>query len=674
MTKKGLFVALMTVTFAFFRVSVNAEAPTILDPGDVIIGDLEQGAGNNVFVFPDAINLDDAVSDDTEPDALIKWSWTEDGTANSIYRLNGVPPLAGDPTNPGAANRIDGNDDDLISSGTQDTAPRTVTFRNNNLSDLAADNGNGPGQGPYVDQDPLTSGVITSETRMITLFASDCSTYSSVSITVYTADDTSDSVSGGLSGGILTPVLDHDFDNDPTLINGWFGGVLGGTATTGTATGLCMWVAAANSNTAGVGWISPPNFAPFPAAPYIVLVDQAVYRIRLSMYTDQTAVGAIPFWTFGYNNNQGGLGVPHPGNTYGGDLWVLDVAGGANGINSVRTPLNGRDTYDFWFTPNAVLTPQWRGTLTGALSGDNAESPFDPEYIPVKDMNLLARILDNANGANSIHNEVDTGTVCVKQLRVDMALIPSMAGLTTPAPLFPSGTAAAPVGGTPAPPIASGVGNFFAINPDSFFGGGNGSAAIDNSTNTALFNMGPNLNAGGVNGARGGRKSLIFYDVTQNADPVDNFTQVHALYPIFWQDNQLLQLTAGIRSGFGGGNGAAEGTDPVDTVFINFDTPTSELGGFNFTQKSVATNMHRAASPRLRANTGGVSQTYTSFFFTQNATDIDLNLLGFGNANRVRGYVDFINNADLGSGGTDGLDDIIIDSMVLNVIDVSGLN
>jgi hypothetical protein len=669
MTKKGLFVALMTVTFAFLRVSAFAEAPLISDPGDIIIGDLENGAGSNVFVFPDAIGLDGIVSDDVEPDATIKWSWTEDGTASSRYLLNGVPPILSseDPTNPPSNKRLDGNDDDTGSSVSQDTDARTVTFRNQGLSDILTNGG----AGPYADPGTTATGILPGETRQITLYASDCSTYSSISITVYTANNTSDSVSGG--GAVLIPVFDHDFDGDPSRITGWFGGVLGGTGTTGTATGLCMWVAAANTGNAGVGWISPPNFAPFPAPAYIDLIDQAVYRLRMTMYTDQTATGAIPFWTFGYNNLNGMTppGSAPGGNSYGGDLWILDVAGGANGINGPANGRpNGRSTFDYWFTPNAVLAAQWRGTLTGALSGDNAESPFSTTYDPVNDMNLVVRILDGSNGANSIHNEVDTGTVCVKELQVDYILIPNLASRTSSPGLWPTGTAASHSGGAVSPAIST---TNFGINPDTFGSGGNGSAAIDNVNNFALFNMGGPYKTGATAAQlAGGRKSIIFYDSTL-VDTVNDPSFMKPLYPIFWEDNQLIQLTAGIRSGVGGGNGTTEGTDPVDTVFINFDSPTSEIGGFNFTQRSAAGNMFKAGSPRLRANTGGVSQTYTAFLSTQNATDIDLNLPTFGNANRLRGYVDFINNDTLGT-ATDGTDDVIVDSMQLNVIDTTGFN
>lgn len=638
MTKKGLIVTLMTVTFAFMRVSSFAEAPVVNDPGDVIIGDSEQGNGNNVFVFPDAIGADGLVSDDSEADAQIKWSYSDDPMNDARISINGVAPLdlvgGDDPINPPGGNRLDTNNADPANAAIgEDAAPRTFTFRNEGLSDPSV----GGGLGPYAE--PGTSGVLASETRTLTLWASDCTTATARAVTVYTTNDTSDSVTG--TG--LTPVLDEDFDGDPSLIGGWFGAVLGGTATTGTATGLCMWVPLSNTAAGGAGWISPPNFVPGPA--YFDIGDKLVYRLRLYMYTDQTAIGAIPFWTFGYNNLNG-TGVGPPGNTYGGDLWVLDVAGGANGINGPANGRpNGRATYDYWFTPNAVLTDQWRGVV------DPATSAFDPSVDGINDMNLVIRILDGAQGANSIRNEFDTGTVCCTRLQIESINIDNLAARTTLAYGSPIDTA------------------LYAVNPDSFGSGGNGTGSIDNATDSATFFIGPNYNGGTAAALAGGRKSLIFYDPAQL--PGGDFNK--ALYPIFWQDDQLLQIRAGVRSGFGGGAGTTEGVDPVDTVFINFDTPTSEIGGFNFTQRSVPTNMHRAASPRLSANTGGVSQTYTSFMSSQNATDIDLLLPGFENANRIRGYIDFINNNNLGT-NSDGRDAVTVDSMGLYLIDTNGFN
>lgn len=658
MTKRGLFVTLMTVTFAFSRVSSFALAPVIQDPGDVIIGDLEQGAGNNVFVFPDAIDLDSIVSDDNTLSPAIKWSYS---TSVGHVIINNVPEIgANDPTNPPSPERVDGNDNDTaLAPGSQDTNARSITFRNNFYSDITV----GGGLGPYPD--PGTTAPAILESEMITLFASDCTTYSSISITVYTADNTSDSISGGSA---LVPVLDDNFDADPTLIAGWYGAPLGGQATTGTATGLCMWVPAVETGptaaTAGAGWISPPNFAtglsPTDSAGFLPLVDQAVYRIRLTMWTDQTATGAIPFWDLGYNNLNGTDNGGIAGNNYGGSYWALDVAGGANGINdpSVNGRPNGRTTFDFWFTPNAFLTEQWRGVSTTLGNGydDANNNAFSPGADSGNDMSLILRLQDSDQTANGIHNEVDSGVICCKELRVDRADYNVLAPRT-------SGLYVHPISNT-----------LFAVNPDAFptlGGGGNGTGTISDVTNSATITMGSNFTGSpGSASYNGGLKKLIFYDPTQISGADFNA----ALNPVPWVSDQLLELVATVRSGVGGGGGTSEGVDPVDVIFIDFTTPTSEIGGFNYTQIAANGDLFRVPSPRLQANTHGASQPYASFFYTQNTTSIDLTLPGFQFAQRTNGYIKFINNASLGGGSTNGKDTLIIDSMVLNQIDITGFN
>jgi len=646
MTKKGLFVTLMTVTFAFLRVSSFALAPVISDPGDVIIGDLEQAANNNVFVFPDAIFLDAIVTDDNIASDQVKWSYVA-----SLHHVvaNNVPEVTSDPTNPANNERLDGNDNDtsVQTLGQQDSSARTVTFRNNFYSDITV--GAVPGLGPYAD--PGTTAPAFLESEMITLYASDGTTYSSRSITVYTADNTSDSISGGVA---LTLLNDYDFDNNPALIAGWFGGPTGGTSTTGTATGLCMWVPAVNltGGNTGVGWISPPNFVsggPTASTGFFPLTDKTVYRFRLKMWTDETAVGAIPFWTFGVNNTNL-TGVGPAGINYGNDQWILDVAGGANGINDpsgTNGRTQGRESFDFWFTPNAVLTDQWRGII------DNADSMFSTAFAPYKDCNLLLRILDGANNAG-IHNEVDQGTVCLKDLRIDTINYDDLASRRT---------------AVYSHPISS---TLFHINPDDFFGGGNGTATIDDNTNTANFIVGPNYTgAPGSAGILGGRKSLIFYDPSQPNDPTLN----KAFYPINWVNDQLLQLAVGIRSGVGGGTGTTEGTDPVDVIFLDWITPTSEIGGFNFTQIGSPGDAFKAASPRQKANTGNVTQIYTEVFSTQNKTVIDpIANPSFADSDRVNAWPEAFNNASLGNSATNGRDPFIIDSDILYSIDTAGFN
>jgi hypothetical protein len=168
---------LLVAAFAILGVQAMAMAPVIGDIPSPIIGDEGIATPANIFVYPDAIDLDRYVSDDTTPSNEIKWSY--DGTGN--YLLNGVDPIdTGDPNNPGA-NQIDTQD---LDPDQVDNDPRTVTFRNANLTPIGQSPGNDPG----------FTGVGADE--IITLFASDCTTYSMKEIFVYTDAGGNDRLSG----------------------------------------------------------------------------------------------------------------------------------------------------------------------------------------------------------------------------------------------------------------------------------------------------------------------------------------------------------------------------------------------------------------------------------------------------------------------------------------------
>lgn len=380
--KKGYALTLLTAAIALVQVSTTyASAPVISDPGDVIIGDLEGGAtpatGTNIFVYPDAINLNNIVTDDLTPKNQLKWSFT--GPTTKI-RINGVARLAttlqnlngDDPTSPRASSRLDQNDTDPGNPVTgKDSDPFTITFRNFNLTPTNAT----PSVGP--------AGFITAETTLVTLFASDCTSFGQRSITVYTARGTSDALSGGGVVPVIPPV---NFGTGP---QGWIGGSIAGTGSTAqNASGLCMTVPAAGSNI--VLWISPER--------YFDLVNNKIYRVRTTVSMSNPSsppADTIPLWFFLFDNFNTG----NPGGNYGGFDWVLDVDGDAQGIG--RT--NGRTVYDFWFAPNAVNTPQWQ---TGA---------FTPAADPFNDPRIQFEIID-ANAALLTQN--DAGTICIQSINV----------------------------------------------------------------------------------------------------------------------------------------------------------------------------------------------------------------------------------------------------------------
>ncbi len=617
--KKGLVVTLSAVAFSAIGMIGSAMAPVITDPGDYIVGDLEDGAANNVFGFPDAIDLDANVTDESA-DSAILWSYAQGPGAR--YSLNGVAAMNIGPDDPNApgAKEVRGNDNDnapLLKSGAvpQDASGATATIR-----DTIASPGNSS-LGPYPDPGP---GVFASDP--VTLFASDGATYSQQSIVVYSQNETSDSLSGGMEN-----LFDFDFENDPNKRTGWMPELLPSAAagTTGTGTGFCMWVPLTNVAAAGVYWYSPHNrlIANGATPGYITLVDSTVYRTRLTMQTDQTGVGRIPFWTHGYNNNFYVTPPSLTSNIYGGDTTILDVAGGANGIGRTQ----GRTDFDFWFCPNAMLTRQWRGQ-----DAWNATfSPFNPTVDNRNDINLSVRILDGAQGGTTIRNENDTGYVCLKRMRGDRVLYSKL--VMTPLQTGPINTATHV--------IQSGTGVL-------------DTTQISNANAEASFALGPNISTN----ANTGRKKLLFWnpagaDATLQGWPFANN----------WQNDEILVLKTKIRSSVGAPAGTVEGTDPVNLISHTWDTVTFELTNTQFTQKGTAGNMKWAASPRLLSTTGSADgEEYVSFMYSQNHMKTIPSPV-VANGDRIRGFADFINSTGVGN-STDGLNPFVVETLELHKV------
>lgn len=615
--KKGLVITLSAVAFSAIGMIGSAMAPVITDPGDYIVGDLEDGALNNVFGFPDAIDLDAAVTDES-PDASILWSYAQGPGAR--YALNGVAAMVIGPDNPNApgAKEVRGNDNDnppLLKSGAvpQDALGRTATIR-----DILASPGFG-NLGPYPDPGP---GVFASDP--MTLFASDGATYGLASIVVYSQNDTSDSLSGG-----MVNLFDFDFVNDPDKRTGWMPEIFGGSTagTTGTGTGFCMWVPLTNVAGAGIYWWSPHNrlIANGATPGYITLVDSTVYRTRTTVQTDQTGVARIPFWTHGYNNNFYPIPPTLRSNIYGGDTTILDVAGGRNGIGRTQ----GRTDFDFWFCPNAMLTKQWRGQDAWNASF----SPFSPTVDTRNDINVNIRILDGAQGGATILNENDTGYVCLKKLRGDRVLYSKLVmTLVNGGPL-----------NTATHNVQTGSSTF---EP----------ASIINANAHATFTLGPNI----VTNATTGRKKLMFY----NPAGADALLQTYP-FASNWADNEILVLKTKIRSAVGAPTGTVEGTDPVNLILHTWDTPTFELTNTQYTQMGAGGNMKWAASPRLLSTTGSATgEEYVTFMYTQNRTKSPPVVT---NGDRIRGFADFQNTSTLGS-GTDGLNPFIVETLELHKV------
>jgi hypothetical protein len=533
-------------------------APVISDFGDLIIGDLESltATSTNIFVAPDLLNADVIVTDDSSDDDII-WSFTSDPP--DIF-INGVAPLSmsDDPTSPPTLSRLELNDlDPGEPSGPTDADPRTFTFRNVSLS---PDN-NTPSPG-----DPGCAAPAAT----VTLFASDGTTFGMRSIMVFTIRGTSDG---------FAPISDPDaflFMADFTSSDeSWIGGNalgFGGTVESD-ARGLCMTVPDIGEN--NVLWISPDA--------YTDLVDNAAYRIRSAVTTDQVMPDAIPLWFFIFDN---GVLSGATGETYGSYAWVLDVDGGAQGIDRPQ----GRSTFDFWCTPNAVGTPQWQsGAFTPAADAFN-----DPRF--------RFQIID-ANA--SILTDFDFGTICVENIqvsRIDRSLLLQTTLWN--------------------PPIDSST--HFIIN-DLMSPGT--TASIDDGTHSANVALGT---SGDV------RVSLFANDPLGDGLPGSQFGPLE-LYPVMSMGDTLYRTRSLIRA-------TAGETDPVDSIFLAMDSVNNELGTVSYTLSNLGLpQMSRAASPKL------ISATYEIYHFSHNAT-----AAAIPNGDRLRGQLFVFNTTKLYGDGTGG--------------------
>lgn len=309
---------------------------------------------------------------------------------------------------------------------------------------------------------------------------------------------------------------------------GWIGGAVpgfGGATSIG-GFGLCMTVPGPGDNF--VLWLSPER--------YVDLVSSIIYRMRVTLVTDQSDVDAIPLFFLVHDNfNTGGTG-----NNYGGFSWLLDVDGGAQGIQRPQ----GRTMFDFFVAPNPINTPQWQA---GA---------FTPMADLENDMRLQIRIID----ANStLLTDADSGTICMPGMQI--TAVPRVQ-LAVDSVVFNA-------------PISSAT--HFAQAFDEM--GSGGTATIDDPTNTANYQL-------PVTGTT--RKTLGYFDGTQ----LNLNTQ---LFPAVWEGDTLYRSRARIRA-------SASESDPVDAVLLAFDTTNVELGTTQFSTRGAPGGvMDLVASPKLTA-------------------------------------------------------------------------
>jgi hypothetical protein len=383
--RKGFLVTLATVAIALMGFNAMALAPTIKNIPDIIVGDAEDGTDSNIFVYPDAFDLDLRVEDDDTTTSAVIWSFATTGA--SRYLINGVGPESTD-ASPDLAqfvsptNQIDNQD---LDDREEDGNARTITIRDDTASPLSEE--------PTDQYLPDPGGGLVGS-QVVTLYASDGTTVSNPVeesgedgiFIIYTVDDANDSYSPPDPGITL---IDHDLTAGTP--SGWTSTVDNGTVTvTSGAEGLCLETGLAVDGIAN--WRSPYG--------EWELVANSVYKLRLGMTSDAT-VGDQPLWQVVYDNvnDDGSSG----NNAYGGEIFLLDNEGGANSAIAGT----GRSEFVFWMMPPCFQLSYFQDSTNGFFrSGLDADNDF----------RLILKILDVA--AAGIGADTDEGKLCFTSVMV----------------------------------------------------------------------------------------------------------------------------------------------------------------------------------------------------------------------------------------------------------------
>jgi len=554
--RKG-FKSLLTVAVALLGLKAMAMAPVIGTVPDVIIGDAEGGTANNKFVYPNAINLKNLVTDDSTSAGAIAWTYSNPGAhyeLNAHVRTDGT---AADLINPSATYNIVAGADDADST---DSDLFTVTFRNIITSPL-------PAQASYPDPGAsYPSGVVT-DGQTITLVASDGSTTSQKSFRAYTVNDGNDALSGNPQG---VRAYTNDFT---TGSNGWihYTAVPGlDTAVTlsNGANGLCADAAAQGANING--WASQASYTGSNATYNTVsLTDNAVYRARMTVSTSAQP-GLTPLWYFTADNSL---------QWYGDSFIFFD--NGVNPTAGANTPSSTGSTFECWVNAPAEGTASFKAALA------------NPANATFKDFRLIFQILDvGSTGSDPYGAASDTGAVCWHTVTLDRFDVTQMVVTSTPYNATSLTQATAGTAGQ-APPAGNLNGPQSVLN---FTGSGlstvsynpikllpTSTTAFEN--NAAAFDVDPG-------------DQVINTTQNSGADLADN-------YVVQWNANQLYRIVYNLQA-----PDAASETGPLDYFFINGQVITNELLGNVFMTNKVSVSGMPKQTPA----------DYYSFWFGNNGT------------------------------------------------------
>lgn len=516
-------------------------APLFVPLPDVIIGDLEPPQNSTApgeFVYPDALDLRIFfITDDNSTSETVKWSFLDVG---GDIQINGVDSLdsslsgigADDPTDPRIESQIVAND---LDSAEGDSNAFTITFRNKTLSPDLGPKAQNPKGGPAKLSLPPSSNILT-------LFASDGTTFSSSNFTVYTVGNTSDALSGGI---VECFPIGADFDDGQS--HGWVGENLFGfegttsISTTPGLSGLCMTTGGAGDF--AVSWRSPYGL--------VALADNTVYRVRAVLTTDQTALDSIPLWRMTYINFDPSTGFQN----FGGNRWFVDHQGGSAGIG------RNRHTFDMWLTPNCVSSPAWRSPDGGI---------FDPANADFANFSIAFEVLDFND---AIVADQDSGTICVQSVHFE--------SFTTDEILQGGAT----VYDTP---ISAQTHTFSPFPSLTHTGTGTAAEVQSGQARVQLFEP-TSMNNLAFAGADG-------QQFEPGIDPLPGYVEP-ADFPVAWEADVLYMFEADLRQ-------ESSETDPLGIIILGQDSPTFEQIAEDYSWRAPAgSTLDRAASPKLTTTT-----------------------------------------------------------------------
>jgi hypothetical protein len=375
-------------------------------------------------------------------------------------------------------------------------------------------------------------------------------------------------------------------------------------------------------------WVSEANEVP--------LIDQAIYQIRLSLNTDQTATDAIPVFTFTYDNFQPDVGGFM---NYGGERWIWDAtaAGGANGIGRPQ----GRSEFAFLFAPLSIDLVSWRHT------NPHGSSAFDAVSDGVNDLRLAFRVLDLGGGVDPLVATADSGTICVES--ASFSVIPLATALARAESIYgpPLNDGIQSMDPQPQPDRTHfansdfNVANYPNVRADIVRGEWIVTLGeVPNGGVLVRATMGPDVYLGGPIVLPSGHLNPLRY------------------YPISWETDGFYMTQADVRAGEG------SSIDPVDVIIMNHETFGLELGGLDFIlpRGGDLSSLPERSGPDgggmvlAGAPPAGEPETLYHFFYGNNVT---ANPNAIPGAEGWKAQIDLFNRADLGGGPTSGQDEII---------------